>query len=287
MLRTSDTNQVAAPIQLLSCIRKELPSLQPLLLSSDGLRAHATVRLIALMGQHSATVPLLAIAFLLANASENHHLGAIIAMCQATSSTQPTLLADALEQELRCPEGRDHSTLWKNLATLLRHESKTKAGPIVLAAKRCFTSIADAIRYGNSDAAEVLELALPAPHGVEISLKLTRATITYFFHSLENSDDIKRLSGARRCIRLLAKLCSDSLPARALALRELVDGALHQSQSRLFGAMTTKTITPGSLMMSTEPSLLRDNQKQGVSALLPQRHSTVFHAGIIGHGPRK
>jgi integrator complex subunit 5 len=286
MLRTTDVGQVSNPIQLLTCIRKELPTLQPLLLSSNGLRAHATVRLIALMGQHSATVPLLATAFLLANASENHHLGAIIAMCQATSATQPTLLADALEQELRWPEGRDHSTLWKNLAILLRHEAKSKPGPIVFAAKRCFTSIADAIRYGNSDAAEVLELALPAPHGVEISLKLTRATITYFFHSLETGNDIERLSGARRSIRLLAKLCSNSLPARALALRELLDGALHQSQSRLFGAVTTKTITPGSTM-SSEPSLLKDNQKQGVSALLPQRHSTVFHAGIIGHGPRR
>lgn len=286
MLRTVDPTQVVVPIPLLICIQKELASLQPHLLSSDGLRAHATVRLISLMGQHSAMVPLSATSFLLANATEDHHLGAIIALCQATSATQPDLLADALEQELRCPEGRDHSTLWKNLTTLLRNESYSKPGPIVAAARRCFPAIADAIRCGNSDAAEVLELALPGPHSVETSLKLTHATITYFFLSLETSDDIQRRVGTRRSVRLLAQLCADSLPARSLALRELLDSALHRSQSRLFGAATTKSLLPVS-MIQAQPGLLKDNQKQGVSALLPQRHSTVFHAGIIGQGPRK
>ncbi|KAF4517181.1 hypothetical protein B566_EDAN005613 [Ephemera danica] len=286
MLRTIDPTQVVVPIPLLICIQKELASLHPHLLSSDGLRAHATVRLISLMGQHSAMVPLSATSFLLANATEDYHLGAIIALCQATSATQPDLLADALEQELRCPEGRDHSTLWKNLTTLLRNESCSKPGPIVAAARRCFPAIADAIRCGNSDAAEVLELSLPGPHSVETSLKLTHATITYFFLSLETLDDIQRRVGTRRSVRLLAKLCADSLPARSLALRELLDSALHRSQSRLFGAATTKSLLPVS-MIQAQPGLLKDNQKQGVSALLPQRHSTVFHAGIIGQGPRK
>jgi len=285
MVRTVEAGQ--PPILLALCIRKELPILQPLLLSSDGLRAHATLRLISMMGHHSSAVPLLAIAFLLANASEDYHLGAILAMCEATKSTQPNLLADALEQELRCPENKDHSTLWRNLATLLRFESESKTGPVLQAAKRCFPSIAEAVRDGNSDAAEVLELSLPAPHGVEISLKLTRATITYFFHSLEETDDVKRLSGGRRAIRLLSKLCCLSLSARALALRELLEGAILKSQARLFGAITTRTEKPGSVLTSSEPTLLKDNQKQSVSVLLPQRNSIVFHAGIIGTGPRK
>ncbi|CAB3365565.1 Hypothetical predicted protein [Cloeon dipterum] len=285
MVRTVEVGQ--PPIQLAMCIRKELHTLQPLLLSSDGLRAHATLRLISLMGHHSSAVPLLAIAFLLSNATQDYQLGAILALCEATKATQPNLLADALEQELGCRDNKNHKTLWCNLASLLKYEHETKTGPVLEAAKRCFPSIAEAVRDGNSEAAKVLELALPAPQGVEISLKLTRATTTYFFHSLEETDDLTRIAAGRRAVRLLTKLCRGSLAARALALRELLEGAIRTSQARLFGAMTTRRAKPGSMLTSSEPTLLKDNQKQSVSVLLPQRKSTVFHAGIIGIGPRR
>ena len=66
-----------------------------------------------------------------------------------------------------------------------------------------------------------------------------------------------------------------------LALREILGNSINNEQAKYFGAK--EKFEP----CFEEPLLLHQNHKQVTSTMLAQRHSSVFHAGVIGHGPRR
>ncbi|KDR16305.1 Integrator complex subunit 5, partial [Zootermopsis nevadensis] len=313
-------------IPLLSSIKQEITVIQPLLLSRDPLHVQTAVRLLGLLGYHSTAVLVSSAAFLLQRASTDDHLAALVRLvtggvCNSTSASQSEqengclyksgCLAQALEQAIRnnagCILGDEGGTqplpeqLWHNVARLLRWEYSGKApsirGGLISRAVRCNLREASDHLCAVSDSrlahavATALDLAIVGDKSsndvymlsVQFTLLMAKAAVTYFFLCVSEKDDLVRLRGVRLCCCLLAHLSSHSPPARSLALRELLEGSLFRSHSRLFGA----NLPPLIRAPREDVELLCENHKQGTSVMLAQRHSSVFHTGVIGYGPRK
>ena len=75
---------------------------------------------------------------------------------------------------------------------------------------------------------------------------------------------------------------------QSLVLRLLMQGIFCQEWKALFGAKANQTAKPGAKknQRGANFSLLEQNLHFCSSVTLPQRHSSVFHAGIIGNGIR-
>lgn len=71
---------------------------------------------------------------------------------------------------------------------------------------------------------------------VEVVLKLTQATVNYFFICCNETATSAKSKGFERINRLLKLFCIHSKAARVLALRELLERALFCKDNILFGA---------------------------------------------------
>lgn len=313
-------------IPLLCSIKQEVTVIQPLLLSGDPLHVQTAVRLLGLLGHHSTAVLVSSAAFLLQRASTDGHLVALVRLvtggiCNSTSASQleqengcyykTGCLAQALEQAMRsnagCVLGDEGAIqpppeqLWHNVAHLLRWEHSGKApslrGGLISRAVRCnlrevsdrLCTVSDPhLACAMAVALDLTVVADRSSHDVytvnmQLTLLMAKAAVAYFFLCVSEKDDLVRFHGVRLCCHLLAHLSSHSPPARSLALRELLEGSLFHSHSHLFGAKLPSQIRAP----REDVKLLHENHKQGTSVMLAQRHSSVFHAGVIGHGPRK
>ncbi|XP_069703249.1 integrator complex subunit 5 isoform X2 [Periplaneta americana] len=317
------TTPGSCTIPLLGSIKQEMSVIQPLLLSSDPLRVQTAVRLLGLLGYHSTAVLVSSAAFLLQRATTDDHLAALVRLvtggvCNSTPALQSEqdngcfhkygCLAQALEQAVRSNTGCilvDEIThpapeqLWHNIARLLRWEHSGKApfirGSLISRSVRCNLREASELlcKVSKTNLAHAIAAALDlaivtiqSPNdtvSVQLTLQLAKAAVAYFFLCMGEKDHLVRLQGVHLCCRLLARLASRSPPARSLALRELLEGSLFHSHSHLFGAKFPSQVRAP----KEDIKLLHENHKQGTSVMLAQRHSSVFHAGVIGHGPRK
>ncbi|KAJ9588448.1 hypothetical protein L9F63_018181 [Diploptera punctata] len=324
LLRSSLTGNCS--ISLLSSIKQEMMVIQPLLLSRDPLRVQTAVRLLGLLGYQSAAVLVSSAAFLMQRATTDDHLAALVRLVTGgvfnsmiTSQSEQenggcfhrsSGLAQAFEQAIRnnlSPEDdiSDHppELLWHNVARLLKWEKSKKApilrGGLVSRAVRSNLYEASSLLCNVTDAnlahaiAAVLDLTMESgqpedddtltPISVQLTLHMAKAVVAYFFLCISERDQMAKLRGVCICCNLLFRLSSHSTAARALALRELLEGSLFHSHSHMFG-----TKHPSQIRAPEEDTkLLHENHKQGTNVMMAQRHSSVFHAGVIGHGPRK
>ncbi|GFG34362.1 hypothetical protein Cfor_08970 [Coptotermes formosanus] len=290
-------------IPLLCSIKREMTVIQPLLLSGDSLRVQTAVRLIGLLGFHSTAVLVSSAAFLLQRASTNNHLVALVRLVTggigiSTSGSHFSDFLTMLDTLLMCICAlRGYSLFNFSFLYRLEHSGKVPSlrGGLVSRAVRCnlheisdrLCTISDTCLAHSM--AVALDLAVAADKSdvytvsVQLTLLMAKAAVTYFFLCVSEQDDLGRLRGVRLCCHLLAHLSSHSPPARSLALRELLEGSLFHSHSHLFGAKLPSQIRAP----REEIKLLHENHKQSTSVMLAQRHSSVFHAGVIGDGPRK
>ncbi|PSN39828.1 hypothetical protein C0J52_19183 [Blattella germanica] len=221
-------------------------------------------------------------------------------------------LAHAFEQAIRSNSGcilaAEEGTfdpppeqLWHNVASLLKWEQSKKIpvlrGNLVSHAVKCNLREASAILCTVTDCdlahavAASLDLAMVSsqsnnllmPLSVQLTLHMAKAAVGYFFLCVAEKNQLAKLRGVRICCSLLSRLSSHSPAARSLALRELLEGSLFHSHSYMFGAKRPTQIRAP----EEDIKLLHENHKQATSVMLAQRHSSVFHAGVIGHGPRK
>lgn len=122
-------------------------------------------------------------------------------------------------------------------------------------------------------------------HGKESTLNMTdtlrmaQLTVKYLFWALTEKDLTKRNQAIHRCYNLLARQCIGKKAARAVALRELLEGALF-TYGNLFGSQEDVELE----VERKQDSLLKLNQQQGI-AMMASR-SLVLHAGVIGNGPK-
>ncbi|KAG8227424.1 hypothetical protein J437_LFUL000433 [Ladona fulva] len=171
------------------------------------------------------------------------------------------------------------------------------------------TSRNSAIRYA---AALVLERALPQRREItamnkfsspELALKLARAAVVHFFLSAAEQEyeeeqsvfeeaaaagvTVNGTAGCRVACRILSRLVPISSAARALAVRDLLEGSLiHPETASLFGA---KPPNEGNSTSSQSQAKIRTPLSRAVllwengrpRTALPRRHSSVF---VVGDG---
>uniref|UniRef100_A0A336LS77 CSON002532 protein n=1 Tax=Culicoides sonorensis TaxID=179676 RepID=A0A336LS77_CULSO len=111
------------------------------------------------------------------------------------------------------------------------------------------------------------------------TLRLSQLTVKYLFWTLTEKDVNLRDKAIDRSYNLLSKQCMGQKAAQAMALRELLEGALF-TYGNLFGSVTEQEPEKE----KKPESLLKLNQQQGI-AMIASR-SLVLHAGVIGNGPK-
>ncbi|XP_076684691.1 integrator complex subunit 5 omd isoform X2 [Andrena cerasifolii] len=305
----------SANITLLGSIRHELPLILPLLLKENPLRVQTAVRLLCFLGSQSPNILISAASYMLVKAVTTFHLAALIRLVSnnvvlfsSNKSETESMLAShgyftqVLEQALReinyknVMEKQERRQLFQNLTILLKWEKSRKASifrskMITQAIKSnlqqisCLLSKTSDFDLAN-DMVRMLDL-FSGPEqdnfipNVELTLKLTRAVIRYFFLCMAEEDITKKLRGMKIVCHLLKAFTSYSPCARVLALREILGYSINNDSAKYFGAK--EKFDP----KFEEMLLLHQNHKQVTSTMLAQKHSSVFHAGVIGHGPRR
>ncbi|XP_072762301.1 integrator complex subunit 5 [Anoplolepis gracilipes] len=301
-------------IALLSSVKQEISMLVPMLLNYNPLRVQTAVRLLCFLRSQSPNIVVSMASHMLVKAPTTFHLAALIhlitnniVLFPANKSGTENILAghdyltQILEQALReiyyknVINEEDSRQLFKNLTIMLKWEKSNKAA--ILQSKMITRALRSNLYQISSllmrtddfdlanDIVILLDLLSTSEKdyilNVELVLKLTRAVIQYFFLCIAQRDIIKKEQGVKMVCHLLKDLTCYSPCARVLALREILGNSIDNEQAKYFGAK--EKFEP----RFEEPLLLHQNHKQVTSTMLAQRHSSVFHAGVIGHGPRK
>ncbi|KAM0729054.1 Integrator complex subunit 5 [Formica fusca] len=305
----------SANIALLSSIKQEISLIVPMLLNPNPLRVQTAVRLLCFLRSQSPNIVVSMASHMLVKAPTTFHLAALIRLITnnivlfpANKSGTENILAghdyltQILEQALReiyyknVINEEESRQLFKNLTIMLKWEKSNKAP--ILQSKMITRALRSNLYQISSlltktdnfdlanDIVTLLDL-LSTPEkdyilNMELVLKLTRAVIQYFFLCIAQTDIIKKEQGVKMVCHLLKDLTCYSPCARVLALREILENSIDNEQAKHFGAK--EKFEP----RFEEPLLLhKQNHKQVTSTMLAQRHSSVFHAGVIGHGPRR
>lgn len=311
MIRTDTSKPNNIPF--LTSVNQDLPSVVPLLLNSQPLKVKTAVRLLSLLGNQNPNVLISAATYILKKSQTNFHLAVLVTLVTENANffakkykSENTLsdygyFTQVVEQAIRDVKYSNISDdlctrqLYQNLAVLLKWEISGR----VQSLKSNFISRALRVnllqmsihlaKTSNfdlaSDIAEVLSrLSMPennsSPVNVELALRLTRASIRYFYICISENDILKKERGIQIVCRFLKGLTTCSQFARVLALRELLEITTVGDPAKFFGAKGRLNFN------AAEALLLQQNQKQGTGAILAQRQSSVFHAGIIGQGLR-
>lgn len=335
-------------IALLDSVKREMPLMVPMLLDPEPLRVRTAVRLLRFLKSQSPNAVVTVASYVLVKAPTTFHLAALMRLVAdnvvtPTTNTNTTktgtesnltsrdYFTRVLEQALRdvryksAADNLEARRLFQNLTVLLRWEKASKAA--ILRSRMIVRALRSNLREISSllmttddfelanDIVLLLDL-FSSPENdhifnVQLTLKLSRAVIRYFFClCIPETDVARKERGVRMVCHLLRDLTCYSPCARVLALREILESAIDNEQAKHFGA---KEKFEAHL---EEMPLLRQNHKQVrsrlvcaifrlarreifpaidnfvlisqvTSTMLAQRHSSVFHAGVIGHGPRR
>ncbi|XP_032683314.1 integrator complex subunit 5 isoform X1 [Odontomachus brunneus] len=301
-----------AKVALLNSIKQDIPLLVPMLLNSNPLRVQTAVRLLCFLKSQSHNIVISMAAYMLVQAQTTFHLAALLRLITNNIVLFPVNKSEdiltgnghftqVLEQALReihyknIVEKEELRRLFQNLTILLKWEKSNKAAilqsKMITRAIRsnlhqisCLLSKTDDFDLAT-DIVILLDL-LSTPEKdqmlyVELMLRLTRAFIHYFFLCIVQTDINMKQRGVKMVCHLLRDLTCYSPCARVLALREILGNSINNEQAKSFGAK--EKFEP----RFEEMLLLHQNHKQVTSTMLAQRHSSVFHAGVIGHGPRR
>lgn len=314
-LRLRTHGPQCANISLLNSMKQELPVILPLLLNQNSLRVQTAVRLLCFLGSQSPNILISAASYMLVKAVTTFHLAALIRLVSnnivlfsSNKSETENVLASysyftqVVEQALReinyknVIEKQETRQLFQNLTILLKWEKSNKV--VVFRSKMITHAIKSNLHQISTlltkttdfnlanDIAKMLDLFSMSEKdnfmpNVELTLKLTRAIIQYFFLCIAENDITKKQQGMKIICHLLKDLTFYSSCARVLALREILGHCINNDPAKYFGAK--EKFEP----KFEEILLLHQNHKQVTSTMLAQKHSSVFHAGVIGHGPRR
>ncbi|KAG9432056.1 integrator complex subunit 5 isoform X1 [Apis mellifera carnica] len=314
-LRLRTHGPQCANISLLNSMKQELPVILPLLLNQNSLRVQTAVRLLCFLGSQSPNILISAASYMLVKAVTTFHLAALIRLVSnnivlfsSNKSETENVLASysyftqVVEQALReinyknVIEKQETRQLFQNLTILLKWEKSNKV--VVFQSKMITHAIKSNLHQISTlltkttdfnlanDIAKMLDLFSMSEKdnfmpNVELTLKLTRAIIQYFFLCIAENDITKKQQGMKIICHLLKDLTFYSSCARVLALREILGHCINNDPAKYFGAK--EKFEP----KFEEILLLHQNHKQVTSTMLAQKHSSVFHAGVIGHGPRR
>ncbi|XP_014227503.1 integrator complex subunit 5 [Trichogramma pretiosum] len=110
--------------------------------------------------------------------------------------------------------------------------------------------------------------------------KLVASVMIHLSETINNEGSFAKIKRYKLLSQIIKQISNHFQFVRILALRETFELSILNKPISYSG------FVPNSIPNEQEPLLLHYNHKQGTGAILAQRHSSVFHAGIIGRGPR-
>ncbi|XP_008471899.1 integrator complex subunit 5-like, partial [Diaphorina citri] len=278
------------PIRFLQSLENNILYLLQHVPSDDEFVHSVLLRLLLLIGRHNSAAHVIILEHVLLF-STLQDLVVLVSDRRATTplSNAISLATRRLHTKSLESVEMDPARFWNNLYELLRWElsGKEVGKPVVRAISSNLTLLTEELEscthaHNGEKICRILTntLGQMTTHvQLDQYLKIARAIICFFFTLLYQEKDVKTQVVVCCALRqLLSTVCASSTPARTLALRELISSALLTPHAKLFGAKE-KDIGQN----PDEPSLLEENMKQVVGVM---SHSSVFHAGVIGCGPR-
>lgn len=300
-------------VNLLSSLTSDLPCLFELLLKPEQLVYETSARIVIMISKMDLQILIKATCFLLRNSATDEHLAMAVRMfsCQVIGGEQAcnshlfqqivkqNVLAIVSEKESTSFEQVKSEQFWLNLLTILKWE-KSKKVPLLrneVTINAIYHNLADIVllfgnvRFGikmSHVIAEILFICFSNNSSTlefcpNLIFNLTNSAVNYFFLCCTETDKCLKEKGTKLVNDIFNKLSSASKPARIIALRELVERCLFKKESLLFGA----DLPVNQSNSKSQHSLLAMNHNRSTTMMLAQRHSSIFHAGIIGSGCRK
>lgn len=281
----------SSKIPFLESFAASVDDLFPMLLSGKQLQMSSAVAIISFIGhQHIHILPR-CVSYVLLRSTADEHLDAVVKLSQRYQSS--LVLAPAIKQTLDPTNKECHKKVWLNLIKLSKWEASGTfiSLPILESVYSNLLLISQLLcEEQDMQTAHLIAELLSKPildYSKQPNVPLLRAVIhaiiSYFYLCILSADSVEQIKGVRIACAVMKKLCSYGGVARAFALREILESSIFRVPSVLFGAIPPV----GSRLIQSHISLMEDNNKQGHLAILAQKHSKVFHAGVIGTGKRK
>ncbi|XP_076043660.1 integrator complex subunit 5 omd [Oratosquilla oratoria] len=133
---------------------------------------------------------------------------------------------------------------------------------------------------GTTVVSLLAKLPLDRPLAVGHVHVLAHATVFYLLTCLHHDEMTHKLLGVQKSQKILQQL-SRSVVGQNLIIRLLVESAFRPECSYLFGAKPDSKLD---IKEVEEVSLINANHTFDSWVKMPQSHTTIFHAGIIGKG---
>lgn len=304
--------RVQQNVNLLNSFTNDLSSLHELLLNPEQLKYETAARIIMMIGRTNSSPIVKSACYLLQNSKTDEHLAMLIRIIcnQIISEKNEQYDNDAFTQILKqclletmnkenqyLTENYNSEQIWLNLLTILKWEKSKKITLLKneIISKAIFICLEEiAVIFGADKIpikishviVEILHICFKDTNltcSPYLIYNLTNSAINYFFQNCTEKNKSHKEKGNKLICDIFEKLTIYSKAARVVALRELLERCLFKKEGLLFGA----DVLDQQNEIKKQYSLLRMNHKQSTTMMLTQRHSSIFHAGIIGSGVRK
>lgn len=314
LLEIDNLTRTQQTVNLLNSLLSDLPSIHDLLLSSEPLKYETATRIVQMIGKINPSALVKSACHLLQKSKTDEHLSMFILIVSfqmisdkndlsyETMDTFSQILKQTLieimnQDDMFAMDDANSEQTWLNLLTILKWE---KSKQVVLLKNRIisqaiFTNLEDiALLLGTKVDLKILVIIIEILHicfmdeenlscSPYLIFNLTHSIVNVFFLCCSETDRARKERGNKLISDILEKLTNYSKPAKVIALRELLERCLFKKESLFFGA----DIPEYKIDRKHQQSLLHNNNKQSTTMMLTQRHSSIFHAGIIGQGCRK
>lgn len=300
-LVTKATTAGSSEVPLLSELQKHTSALCDDFLRASGKRVNWLQRFLAMLalhcGEESASDIL---SYVLVNISEKDKLSAVLALQAEMEVAFPSVMSQAVQKscnKLTSSSPEQTLQILNNMYAVVNSEvqspARQKARVMLGACLSDHLSTLASQLYHPDLTIAVKCIALmnlvTVKDSCDLSMlhSLSHSVVDFVFILLSCQDHFLKSKTLTDCKDYLQKLSKKPL-TKFVILRSLLENALNKSNLQLFDASANASdINEKTLVSSEGKSLLLENQRKGLSVVVPKGGLSVFHAGIIGKGPRQ
>ncbi|KAL5012685.1 hypothetical protein ScPMuIL_011236 [Solemya velum] len=278
-------------IPFLTALHSRTLELTTLLLGSQGERVEWLLQLmadIALYSEEDCAPDILS--HLLVTATNEMQLKLFVRLQSRLELGYPWILENTIQRilsELQSSPAHRQNKILGNIKVLLKWEQLcTKSTHSRSTLRQCITShwqeFTPLMAHSDLNLAvttmKIFNLiSIPPTVSTDINLHMCGSLVELFYRILQLQDDRKTLKLVYICRQHVQRLCRH-IYAQCMLIRFLIESVMAEENCQLFGGKVGRNNQKDSV------SLYESNQKHEQSLTLLRSHSSVFHAGIIGHG---
>ncbi len=288
---------MSGEVPFLQNLQPHISALCNLALTEDGWQQGAVLRLLTLMALHQGPGVSNHVVTLLLQKKGPSKIVPLIRRYLKSVQGLHTQVVDTSVHEALTFQGRNLENVLLNILYLIQTDRGTVTTGAELKYKfqSALNANVDLFPSLFFQDGQIPHLAVKLLNGIRLPelihprlvAKLAYCGVPHFYTVLSMRSPVGG-SNQKEVQKLLGTL-SGYPNGQALILRLLIQGIFSDEWKSLFGAehpISSKQRRLGDLAGSSKTSLLIQNRNFCSSVTLPQRHSSVFHAGIIGQGIR-